>query len=1160
MTLGRRLFMGIKTTVVAAAALIACMCLPFQALSGQGERRARQPQRRITESVDDRKTVRLPNSTHSRIRRAVDEGRVDADLPMDRAVLTLKSSPEQQADLERFLAEQQDPSSPHYHEWLTPQQFGERFGASAEDIGVIVNWLESHGLHVTGATYGSREIEFSGTAQQIEEAFRTEMHQYALNGETHVANATDISIPQALARVVDGVVSLHNFVSKPKFHRLDQRPNYNFPSGRHGIVPYDFATIYNVAPLWNEGYDGTGQTIGIVGRSNINIDDVNTFRSKYGLPANAPQIIVNGTDPGIVSSDEEGEADLDVEWSGAVAKGATVKFVVSKSTNTTDGVLLSELYIVNNNVAPVMSSSFGFCEVMSPSTSRFYANLWQQATAQGISVFIAAGDSGAADCDDPSATSATHGISVGGEASTPYNVAVGGTMFNENGADSVYWNTSNTQNFSSAKSYIPEVVWNESGPGGLWSSGGGVSTVHSTPSWQVGFGVPTSDPGTTDQHHRYVPDVSLTAGGHDGYVIQQHTNTLLVSGTSASSPAFAGIMAIVNQLMNQSNGNPNPRIYALAAQVPSAFHDVTSGTNAVPCTAGTPTCSGGMTAGYTAGPGYDLATGWGSVDAWVFAHGFAGSAPPVTITASSSLQSGATGNAYSLTLTASGGTAPYTWTVASGSSLPPGFSLSSSGVLSGTPTTAGSYSFTIQVTDSAGASAMQTFQITITTGSTGGGGSSLTASTYHVFPQFADGRMTDGTFYRTTLMISNPSSTSGANCTLQLHGLTVPGFGLSYPMGPSGWVIASTTGTQAFQSGYASLDCLTAKVEAQLLYSFYAPNGTKLSEATVFSSVPVSTAWVIADHREGAQLGIAIANDTNLSVTYTISVSGVSGTGTVPLPPKTSTARFINQFIPGIPANYVGVVQVTSSSGTASVIGLRYTGNAFTTIPESRSGSPLATTSAYHVFPQFADGKFADGTSYRTTRMYINPGPSGTADCTTQLRGVTTDGVSSFTGTVPPATFIVRSTSGTQIPLQSGYATMQCSGAPVDAQVLYSFYAANGTKLSEATVFSSPSAKTVQILSDSREGAQVGFAIANDSDQTNTYRISVYDVNGALVGSATQSLAPRAAVAKFVYQFVPLPPNHYGQVIVSSDTGTASIIGLRYTGNVFTTIPETIRP
>jgi pseudomonalisin len=1155
--------MRLKRTAAGTAVGIALLCGALKAVQGQTRPEPLPGRRRITEAVDDRRTVRLLETTHPRIRRARDNGRVDSELPMDRAILTLKSSPQQEADLEAFLAQQQDPSSPHYHEWLTPQQFGERFGASAEDIDVIVNWLQTHGLRVTRVSNGRREIEFGGTAGQIEEAFRTEIHHYELNGEMHVANAIDISIPEALSQAVEGVVSFHNFARKLKIHldRLD--PNYTFPSGRHGMVPYDFATIYDLAPLWNEGFDGSGQTIAVVGRSNLNLDDVAGFRAQYGLPAKNPQVIVNGTDPGIVSIDEEGEADLDVEWSGAVAKGATVNFVVSKSTNTMDGAVLSEMYIVNNNVAPVVTTSFGFCEVMSPSTSRFYANLWQQAAAQGMSVFVAAGDSGSASCDDPSGKSgpAKGGLSVDGEASTPYNVAVGGTQFNENGADSVYWNgTNDPQNRSSAKTYIPEVVWNESGPSlGLWSGGGGVSTVHTTPSWQSGFGVPTADPGTTDQHHRYVPDVSLTAAGHDGYVILQRSSLSLVSGTSASAPAFAGIMAIINQVTNRANGNPNPSLYALAAQVPSAFHDITSGTNAVPCTAGSPNCVGGTTTGYAAGPGYDLATGWGSVDAYVFAHAFAGSTPPVVITSSSSLKSGPTGTAYTVTLTASGGTPPYQWAVTSGSSLPPGLSLSSSGVLSGTPTTSGSYSFSVTVTDSTGASATQSFQITITAGTPGGvGGSSstsATASTYHVFPQFADGRNTDGTYYRTTLMISNPSANGSAKCTLQLRGLTVPGFGPTYSLGPSGWTIASTNGSQPFQSGFATLQCDT-KVEAQLLYSYYLSNGTKLSEATVFSSPPGATAWVVADQREGAQLGLAIANDSDQSVTYTISMGGTSTPLT--LGPRSSTAKFINQFLPGIPAGNLGIVQVSSSNGTASVIGLRYSGAVFTTIPESTISPALPTASTYHVFPQFADGKSPDGTYYRTTRIYLNSGSSAT-NCTTQLYGASTDGFTRFTASnLPPGNFVVAPTNGTQS-FQAGYATLLCT-SPVDAQALYSYYAADGTKLGEATVFSSPSAKTVQILADSREGAQVGLAIANDSDQSNTYTIVATDVTGAVVASTTQQLGPRTTIAKFLGQLVTLPPNYFGPVTVSSGTGTASIIGLRYTGAAFTTIPETIRP
>src|ERR1041385_1861114 len=532
-----------------------------------GPQRTEQ-RRRINKPLDDRRAVRLPQTRHPRTRQARDIGRVAADLPMERVILTLKGAPEQEAELENFLAQQHDASSPHFHEWLTPQQFGERLGAPAADIDTISHWLRAHGMRINSVANGRRQIEFNGRARQIEEAFQTEIHNYELSGEMHVANATDISIPEALTPVVSGVVSLHDFKAKLKLRRRPVVANFTFGSN-HAMVPFDFATIYDVAALWNEGLDGTGQTIAIVGRSNLDPNDVATFRSINGLPPNPPNIILNGTDPGIVSPDEEGEADLDVEWSGAVAKSATIDFVVSKSTRTTDGSILSEMYVVNNNLAPVLSSSFGFCEIMSPSTSLFYANLWKQAAAQGISVFVASGDSGVASCDDASAPAAKLGVSVDGEASTPYDVAVGGSEFNENGSNSVYWNaTNNLQNRSSAKSYIPEVSWNESGAAGLWSSGGGVSAIHAAPSWPIGVGVPTVDPGTTNQHHRYLPDVSLNAAGHDGYIGQHRGSLVIFSGTSASAPAFSGIMAIVNQATNQANGNPNPTLYTLAAQVP----------------------------------------------------------------------------------------------------------------------------------------------------------------------------------------------------------------------------------------------------------------------------------------------------------------------------------------------------------------------------------------------------------------------------------------------------------------------------------------------------------------------------------------------------------------------------------------------------------------
>src|SRR5208282_5936866 len=229
--------------------------------------------------------------------------------------------------------------------------------------------------------------------------------------------------------------------------------------GSHDLYAGDFATIYNVAPLYAyaSGINGTGQSIAIVGRTHPStaVSDWAAFRSMMGLSPNAPQIIVNGPDPGDLGSNEDGEADLDVEWSGAVATNATIKFVTSASTSTTDGVDLSAQYIVNNDVAPVMSVSFGLGEcALGSSENAFINNLWAQAAALGISVFVASGDSGA----DGGCRRAPLGVS--GLASTPYNVAVGGTEFNE--GSGTYWASTNNATGSSALSYIPEVGWNES--------------------------------------------------------------------------------------------------------------------------------------------------------------------------------------------------------------------------------------------------------------------------------------------------------------------------------------------------------------------------------------------------------------------------------------------------------------------------------------------------------------------------------------------------------------------------------------------------------------------------------------------------------------------------------------------------------------------------
>jgi len=615
---------------------------------------------RITRPVDEDSGLLLLNTRHPLALPENGRGRVARDLPMERIQLQLNSSPEQEAALDRLLRDQQDPSSPSYHGWLTPEQFGERFGPAQQDLDAVTAWLQSHGFHDIAVAAGRRSIEFSGTAWQVETAFHTEMHQYVVDRETHIANATEIAIPSALSPVVGGVVSLNDF-RRQALHRvigrnfanargMDLNGQTDLNGGSHGISPYDFAAIYNLTSLWNNGFDGAGQTIAIAGRTNINPADIATFRTTFGLPGNNTQVVLNGPDPGIVSAGEETEADLDVEWAGGVAKGATVKFVVSRSTNVSDGVDLSSSYIVNNNLASTMSVSFGACEAAMGSGNAFYNSLWSQAAGEGISVFVSAGDSGSAGCDAPSSSSgsantttpAIHGFAVNGLASTPFNVAVGGTEFNDTASPSTYWNAGNDSHSASAKGYIPEGAWNESGystPGasanGLWAGSGGVSTLYARPAWQIGTGVPAFDPGTTSQKHRLLPDVSLTAAGHDGYLIYREGSLYLVGGTSASSPSMAGIMTIVDQHSGGRTGNANTTFYPLAGSTASIYHDVIAGTNAVPCEGGTPNCSTplpsintGRLTGYSAGPGYDLATGWGSMDAYALALNWAASLPP----------------------------------------------------------------------------------------------------------------------------------------------------------------------------------------------------------------------------------------------------------------------------------------------------------------------------------------------------------------------------------------------------------------------------------------------------------------------------------------------------------------------------------------------------
>ena len=557
--------------------------------------------------------VTLTGNIHPLARAEYDMGPVDAETRLDRMILELQPSATQQAELDLLVEEQQDAASPLYHQWLKPAEYGARFGASVSQLQQITAWLTAHGFAIDEIAANNRLIVFSGTAAQVEETFHTTIHRYNVDGEEHIANAGNPQIPAALAGVVGGVVSLHNFrrtSAISSLRKLNSKPlagpHAEYSAGAsHYMFPQDFATIYDLNTLYTEGTNGAGASIAIAGRSNINLSDVASFRATSGLAANAPTVLVPATDPGLVGGDQD-EATLDVEWSGAVAPSVEVKLVVEASTATSDGVDLAAQYIVNHATAPVVSVSYGSCEqAMSSAEQAFYSSLWQQAASQGMSVFVAAGDAGAAGCNT-GAEAMGAGSGVNGLCSSPYSTCVGGTEFNEGMDYAAYWAAANGAGNASALSYIPEKVWNESGANGgcgLWASGGGVSTLYPQPSWQKGVGATSAAQDAGGM--RMVPDVAMSAADHDGYVIYENGTYWVIAGTSASSPSFAGIMALVVEKQGRTGqGSANPGLYALANTARNPFHATPSGDNTVP----------GVT-GFTASGGtYNLATGLGSVD------------------------------------------------------------------------------------------------------------------------------------------------------------------------------------------------------------------------------------------------------------------------------------------------------------------------------------------------------------------------------------------------------------------------------------------------------------------------------------------------------------------------------------------------------------------
>lgn len=967
--------------------------------------RAAQPTDRIRGPIDDAATVTLPGHVRPEVAAATSIGPAEGELPMEHMILTLKGDAAQEAALATLLRDQQDPQSPRYHKFLTPQQFGQQFGASPNDVEKLTDWLHQQGFTVEQVPASRRAIVFSGSAAAVASAFGTTIHKLNVNGETHYANTEDPRIPAAFADVVGGFVRLNDFHHKSSIRQLRPvgrdaaSPQFTYGSS-HYLAPADYATIYDLAALYANGVDGTGQSIAIVARSNISMPDLETFRSEFGLPANDPTVIIaSGTDPGFVSGDGD-EATLDVQWSGAVAPKATIKLVVASSTATADGVDLSAQYIVNNNIAPVMSVSFGSCEPgMGSGGVAFYNALWQQAAAQGITVLVSSGDSGAVGCSAGGSTSGSM-LAVNGLCSSPYNVCVGGTEFAEGSNPGQYWLPGNNSTMGSAQSYIPETVWNESGSNGgsdLWAGGGGASIYFSKPGWQAGPGVPAD--GARD-----VPDVALTAAGHDGYLIEEYGGLYTIAGTSAASPSFAGMMALVNQKTGARLGVPNATLYALASLQSSGgaqiFHDVTTGSNSVP----------GVT-GFAAGTGYDRATGLGSVDgAFLVNHWTdAAAVKPPTLTA--------TNSSASLTV-AAGGTASLSTTITAGGSLSSAVALAVSGAPSGVTVTlsstsiaspgSGSVTATINVAKTAAAG---TYTITIS--ASGGGLVSkaataliVTAPTFVLTPSTTAINLATGSSASLPVSVT-PSGGFNSNVTLSVSGLPSGVTAAFSPATVSGTAAAASsltlTAAQTAKTGTFSVT-LTATGggltrTAAMSVAVTAPNFA-LTLAGAVPTLPVgATSAIMLTVTPSGGFNSAIALNVSglpsgVSASFSPATLNAATAGSSTLTLKSATTARAGSFI----------LTVSATGG-----GLTKTLPLTITVPTPSFSLSAASNSAVSIA--------AGGTA--TSQLAFTPGPGFTGPVTLSASGLP----SGITASFAPATLSGASSANTAVTFHVGAGT-----------------------------------------------------------------------------------------------------------------------------------------
>lgn len=652
----------------------------------------------------------LEGSRNPRAIAANDAGAVSPDMAVPGITLVFRRTPAQETALQDLLSAQQDPKSPQYHHWLTPETFAARFGMDQQDVATVEAWLQSYGFRIDNVGRSRDRITFSGTAAQVREAFGTELHSYRQAGEVHFAPSGALTLPASLASATQTVLHLSNFRPKPSVKAIPKaQPAYTSATTQaHYLTPIDIYTMYDATSFYNQQTLGEGQAVAIVGQSFVNTSSIGSFQTYLTRATPISLVLVPDSGPEAISPGDEGESEIDLEYASGIAATSNV-FFVFVGANQNYGVYDALAFAISQDIAPVVSISYSTCEtLLSSSDLSQYNALFEEASAQGQTLVASSGDSGSTACAPyTSAEGVTvaeqQALTVNFPASSPNVTAVGGTQMAPGtfeAGNTSYWAGAvsyNGDTVSSLLSYVAETTWNEgSATTGILAGGGGSSAIYPRPAWQAAV------PGMSSGSYRLLPDLSLQASvSSPGYLICTSDPMLLseegqtsgcldglagnngeytvAGGTSFAAPIFAGFLAILNQFENSNGqGNVNPELYGLAANsetYATVFHDITSGSNA--CVASSGDCVTANESSYDAAPGYDEATGLGSIDvaalaaAWpssntrnlqsifILLNGSgntadAGQTVPVQISVSSIASSGATAPTGSLSVSVDG--------------------------------------------------------------------------------------------------------------------------------------------------------------------------------------------------------------------------------------------------------------------------------------------------------------------------------------------------------------------------------------------------------------------------------------------------------------------------------------------------------------------------